>query len=197
MSGRIAKVLATHPYLVLEDAGRVAAAYRHPIGTGRAYRWSCDVGIYVAEHVQGRGIGRALYTELLHLLERQGFHTAYAGITLPNEKSVGLHEALGFKPTAIYREVGYKRGRWHDVGWWPYLPGLPSRDPIHFAHLAEVSGAAKPLPMSASGVTIYHNPACGTSRNALALIRETGRRAYGGGVFGDRLDRAAQLKSPA
>lgn|GEM_PF-5962391 len=45
-------------------------------------------------------------------------HGAYAGITLPNDASIGLHRALGFSPIGIYRAVGYKFGRWCDVAWW-------------------------------------------------------------------------------
>src|ERR671925_897505 len=61
---------------------------------------------------------RALYRSLFSLLTLQGFYRAYAGITLPNPASVGLHEALGFQPVGVYRAVGYKLGAWHDVGWW-------------------------------------------------------------------------------
>ena len=52
------------------------------------------------------------------MLVQLGYVNAYAGITLPNPKSVGLHEALGFTPVGIYRNVGFKLGAWHDVGWW-------------------------------------------------------------------------------
>ena len=65
-----------------------------------------------------RGIGRALYTALLRIVIAQGFYRAYAGITLPNPSSVGLHEAMGFQPVGVYRAVGFKLGAWHDVGWW-------------------------------------------------------------------------------
>ena len=65
-----------------------------------------------------RGIGKALYIDLLARLERAGFHAAFAGITVPNEASVALHESVGFTHVGIYREVGYKFDRWHDVGWW-------------------------------------------------------------------------------
>jgi L-amino acid N-acyltransferase YncA len=59
-----------------------------------------------------------LYTSLFRILALQGYYKVYAGITLPNPGSVGLHEAVGFKPVGIYRGVGYKLGSWHDVGWW-------------------------------------------------------------------------------
>ncbi|HSN20141.1 MAG TPA: GNAT family N-acetyltransferase, partial [Usitatibacter sp.] len=65
-----------------------------------------------------RGIGGALYSELLAIVRRQGYYNAYGGITLPNAASVALHEAAGFRPLCVYRGVGFKMGRWHDVGWW-------------------------------------------------------------------------------
>lgn len=138
MSGRIARILPSHPFLVFEDAGTVLAyAYASPHRERAAYRWSCDVTVYAAAQVHRRGIGRALYAELLGLVERQGLHVAYAGITLPNEKSVGLHEAMGFRRVGDYREVGFKHGAWRDVGWWarPLASGPPRGEPIPFPAL--------------------------------------------------------------
>ena len=63
-------------------------------------------------------MGRALYTALLDLLRRQRYEQVFAGIALPNPASVGLHETMGFTPVGVYRDVGWKLGRWHDVGWW-------------------------------------------------------------------------------
>ena len=74
--------------------------------------------VYVADKAQRQGVGRQLYGQLLELLRKQGFRMAYAGITLPNPGSVGLHEAMGFVPVGVYRNVGYKLGAWRDVGWW-------------------------------------------------------------------------------
>jgi phosphinothricin acetyltransferase len=64
------------------------------------------------------------------MLVQLGYVNAYAGITLPNPKSVGLHEALGFTPVGIYRNVGFKLGRWHDVGWWHLLLQSPPAAPV-------------------------------------------------------------------
>ncbi|MBT9474086.1 MAG: arsinothricin resistance N-acetyltransferase ArsN1 family B [Pseudomonadota bacterium] len=133
MSERIAATLMTCPFLVFEDdTGVLAYAYAGPHRARPAYRWSVDVTVYAAPRAHRRGIGRALYTELLDRLTRQGFHAAFAGIALPNDKSVGLHEALGFHHLGTYREVGFKFGRWHDVGWWrrPLNDGLPTSDPL-------------------------------------------------------------------
>jgi phosphinothricin acetyltransferase len=96
-------------------------AYGGPHRTRAAYRWSVDVTVYVAEQARGHGVGRALYGALLPALAERGFHAAFAGIALPNPGSVALHEAVGFTPLGVYREVGFKLGRWHDVGWWQRL----------------------------------------------------------------------------
>ena len=86
-----------------------------------AYQWSVGTAIYVDGSRHRKGVGRRLYSALFPLLVRQGFVNAYAGITLPNERSVGLHEALGFRPVGVYRNVGFKQGQWRDVGYWHLL----------------------------------------------------------------------------
>ena len=68
-----------------------------------------------------KGVGLGLCECLLSLLKLEGFHRAFAGITLPNPGSVGLHESIGFEPLDIYRDAGYKFGDWHDVGWWQFF----------------------------------------------------------------------------
>jgi L-amino acid N-acyltransferase YncA len=140
MSERVRIISATHPFLVLEEADAVIAyAYASRHAERAAYRWSVDVAVYVHLGVHRRGIGRALYIRLLGILEHQGFHSAYAGITRPNDNSVGLHEAMGFEPIATYQEVGFKFGRWWDVGWWrrSLRGGLPDGEPIPYAALGE------------------------------------------------------------
>ena len=107
------------PWLVSERAGSVTGycyASRHR--DRAAYRWSADVSVYLARSEHRRGTGRALYLELFELLRELGYVNAYAGIALPNDASVGLHEALGFRLVGVYRGVGYKFGAWRDVGWW-------------------------------------------------------------------------------
>ena len=121
-AGRIVDYGASHGWLVAEIDGAVAGyAYGSPHRTRAAYASSCDVAVYVDPAHSRQGIGRALYAELLPLLAGKGYHAAFAGIALPNDASVGLHEAMGFTPVGIYREVGWKMGGWRDVGWWQRL----------------------------------------------------------------------------
>lgn len=134
MAKRIESTLPTYPYLVAERDGQVIGyAYGSQHRAREAYRWSVDVTVYIAPEMHRSGVGRKLYDVLLPILKRQRFHAAYAGIALPNDGSVGLHEALGFAHIGTYPEVGFKHGAWHDVGYWrialdvtnPPLPPLP------------------------------------------------------------------------
>jgi phosphinothricin acetyltransferase len=118
MADRIVAASRAHAWVVLEDAGRVVGyAYGGPFHGRAAYRFSCEVSVYVELGRRRTGAGRALYEPLLSRLTERGFHTALAGMTLPNDASVALHRALGFQPVATYREVGFKHGAWHDVAW--------------------------------------------------------------------------------
>jgi len=131
-AARIARIAATHPWLVAERDGRVVGfAYGAPHRERAAYRWAADVSVYVDLANQRRGIGRELYEALLDRLRAQRFQIACAGITLPNEASVGLHESLGFQLVGIYRDIGWKAGAWRDVGWWQLrlLPPLDGGNP--------------------------------------------------------------------
>src|SRR5262249_5503534 len=109
MRGRIATILQLFPWLVSLDAvGRVdgyvyAGRHRDRV----AYQWSVDVTAYVREDARGTGIGKRLYGVLFDELRRLGYCQAFAGITLPNAASVGLHESMGFTPLGVYRNVGF------------------------------------------------------------------------------------------
>jgi phosphinothricin acetyltransferase len=118
MAGRIAAAVCTHAWVVLEDHGRVVGyAYGGPFASRAAYRWSCEVSVYLERGRRRTGGGRALYHALFDRLAGRGFRTAVAGMALPNDASVGLHRALGFEPVGTYRRIGWKHGTWHDVSW--------------------------------------------------------------------------------
>ena len=119
MRERIERVTSQYPWLMGEVDGQMGGyVYATQHRERAAYRWSVDVAVYVAEAYQRRSLGRALYSSLFAILRTQGFFQAYAGITLPNVASVGLHESVGFEPVAVFPKVGYKLDRWLDVGWW-------------------------------------------------------------------------------
>ena len=119
------------PWLVAEDDTTVLGfAYAAQHRARAAYRWSADVSVYLSPDARRRGIGRALYEQLLPTVASLGYVSAFAGIALPNEASVGLHEALGFTLVGVYRDVGFKLGQWRDVGWYQRrLCDPPPTDP--------------------------------------------------------------------
>ncbi len=137
LATRIAERSASYPWLVLEDEGRVVGyAYATQHRARAAYRWAADVAVYVESDSRRRGAGRQLYEALFELLRRQGLLIACAGVTLPNDASVGLHRALGFDHVGTYRAIGWKAGAWRDVSWWQLqlAPGggdgdAPPQDP--------------------------------------------------------------------
>jgi phosphinothricin acetyltransferase len=106
------------PWLVAADDRVVGVAYAGPWNERAAYRWTVESTVYVEPSAHRRGVGDALYTELLDRLRRQGFHSAVAVIALPNDPSVGLHERHGFVRVGQLVEAGYKWDAWHDVGLW-------------------------------------------------------------------------------
>jgi L-amino acid N-acyltransferase YncA len=136
MAGRVRAITTEWPWLVLETDGAVVGyAYAGRHRERAAYRWAVDTAVYMADGYRGRGGGRTLYRTLFALLRLQGYFKACAGVTLPNDASVGLHEALGFVLVGVYRGIGYKRGAWHDVAWYeaqvqPEVPEPPDPRPV-------------------------------------------------------------------
>ncbi|MGY4397412.1 L-amino acid N-acyltransferase YncA [Sphingomonas sp. UYAg733] len=122
MRGRMAASDGLYPWIVAtngdEDGGVIAYAYAGRFRDRPAYRFVVETSIYVAGTVQRQGAGRLLYEALIDTLRAQGFTQAIGAIALPNEGSISLHEAVGFRRAGVYREVGYKNGQWIDVGFW-------------------------------------------------------------------------------
>lgn len=144
MAERIEAAQRRYPWLVATVGDAVMGyAYGSALRPRAAYQWSVEVTVYVAEAARGKGIGRRLYGSLLSMLRAQGFHGAFAGIALPNDASVALHEAVGFRPLGVYKEVGFKFGAWRDVGWWRLAladTAAPPSEPLSFQQLRETPG---------------------------------------------------------
>jgi phosphinothricin acetyltransferase len=142
--GRLAKVLGQYPWLVCADGEEVLGyAYATQHRERAAYRWSVDTTIYIRQGRHRRGLGKALYTSLLTVLPLQGYVNAYAGVTLPNPASVGVHEAIGFQLVGVYRRVGFKCGAWHDVAWFQRPLQRPEDEPPPLKRLEEVRQLAE------------------------------------------------------
>jgi phosphinothricin acetyltransferase len=145
MRQRIATTLRACPWLVCEEAdGVIGYAYASLHKERAAYRWSVDTTVYVRQGRHRSGVGQLLYTSLFGVLARQGFVNAFAGVTLPNPASVGLHKAMGFVPVGTYRGVGFKNGAWHDVAWYHRLLRTPPPEPHSPGPLDEVMESGGP-----------------------------------------------------
>ena len=137
---RIVTTLVQFPWLVAEAGEIVGYAYAGSHRERAAYRWSVDVSVYVAQSARRTGIGRRLYAALFAILDAQGYFNAFAGVTLPNDASLGLHCAVGFEPVGVYRNVGYKFGVWHDTAWLQRALRRPSAtvaEPLAFSTIRD------------------------------------------------------------
>ena len=142
MERRIASTMAGYPWLVCDNGGELLGyAYASMHRARPAYQRSVETTIYGNNRYRRLGVGRALYAALLNVLPLQGYYNAYAGVTLPNPASVGLHEALGSEFIGTFRKVGYKLGRWHDVGWWQRPLQPPTEPPAEPFALSAVTGS--------------------------------------------------------
>ena len=118
------------PWLVMKDDRRLLGyAYAAKHRDREAYQWSVESSAYVDESARRSSVGRNLYTALFEILERQGYQNVYAGTTLPNDASIAFHKSFGFREIGVYREVGYKLGKWHDVAWWYLRIGSHDANP--------------------------------------------------------------------
>lgn len=141
MRRRIERTLERLPWLVCEHGGAVVGyTSAHAHRQRAAYRWAVDTSVYVAESDRGHGVGRGLYEALFGILRAQGYVHAYAGTTLPNPASEGLHEAVGFEAVGTYPQIGYKDGTWHDVRWWHRPLGELPETPDEPVSIDEVVG---------------------------------------------------------
>ena len=127
------------PWLVYETEGVIAGyAYATKHRERAAYQWCVESSVYVNNDYQQRGIAKALYTTLFEILQYQGCRNVYAGITLPNDKSVGFHKSFGFSWLADYTNIGYKLNKWNTVSWWQLQLNDYSDDPVAPVKFPEV-----------------------------------------------------------
>lgn len=137
---RIISNQESYPWLVYESDGRIAGyayASRHRERT--AYQWSVESSVYVDNAFQQKGIATKLYKTLFEILKYQGCRNLYAGITLPNEKSVNFHEKMGFQKIADYTNIGYKLNRWNTVRWYQLPLNDYSNDPAPFIKIKDMT----------------------------------------------------------
>ncbi len=134
-TARMQNTLQKYPYLVAEEDGKLLGyAYASAFKTRAAYDWSVETSIYVKKDTHRRGIGKALYTALEHMLARQHICNLCACIAYPNPESIAFHERFGYRTVAHFHASGYKQGVWYDMIWMekelcphtiPPLPFIP------------------------------------------------------------------------
>ncbi len=138
-AGRITAFGGTYPYLVWEEDGRIRGyAYAHRQAERAAYQWNAELSVYLDRDCTGRGVGRRLYSALMDILRLQGIRTVYGCVTLPNEKSEGLHRTMGFQKLGTYHSAGYKCGAWHDVAWFERPIAPYDQDPAPIRSIGEI-----------------------------------------------------------
>lgn len=115
---RINTITEKYPWLVAENEGKIIGyAYASKHRDREAYQWCVESSVYVQEDYHKKGIAKQLYQRLFEILQTGGYVNVYAGITLPNTKSHSFHTKMGFEPIGVYKNIGYKLGKWHDVAW--------------------------------------------------------------------------------
>ena len=121
MAARITEYIKEYPWLVYEENGKIIGyCYATKWRVRSAYKNTAEITLYVDKDYHGKGIGTKLYKELIKKCKSKGLHVLVAGIALPNERSQGLHEKMGFSKVAHFSEIGMKFDRWIDVGYWEY-----------------------------------------------------------------------------
>lgn len=141
---RIAGIAADYPYLVWEEDGEpVGYAYAHRHAERAAYQWGAELSIYLDRDHTSCGMGKVLYEILMELLKLQGVRTVYGCVTVPNERSEGLHETMGFRRIGVFRGTGYKSGAWRDVAWFEKQILSGEEEPTPIRSFSEVSEEKK------------------------------------------------------
>jgi phosphinothricin acetyltransferase len=128
-----------YPFVVADQDGVLGGiAYASPWKMRGAYKWTCEVTVYVRAGHERQGLGRALTTRMIELLDQQGYRAIVAVIAVPNEASVALHKSLGFEHAGTLKELGFKNGEWRDVSFWQRLHGERGAEPTDVKPVSEV-----------------------------------------------------------
>ncbi len=141
MRARINAGEGVYPWLVAtdEDSGLVLGyAFAKPFRQGAAYRFACEVAVYAAGELEGKGMRRSLLLSLVETLSTQNFTQAICMLMTPNDKLIQLYEAAGFRRAGQWREVCYKNGQWNDIGLWQRDLAEPGTPPDEIKPVADV-----------------------------------------------------------
>lgn len=113
---RVQNILSIYPFFVcVHNDKLIGYAYATKFRDRVAYQWDIETSVYVAEGFQKQGVASLLYNKLFEECKARGYHNAFAGITLPNDKSVNFHSKQGFTKIGVFKNAGFKQGAWHSV----------------------------------------------------------------------------------
>lgn len=150
---KIETIASQYPWVVYEDNAKILGyAYASRHRSKEAYDWSPESTIYVKEGAHGKGIGRKLYQTLFSILKLQGYVNVYAGVTQPNEKSDKLHEAVGFTQLGLFKNIGYKLGKWHDTKWYQLALRDHSENPVTPKSISSIKSTPELAALLKNGV---------------------------------------------
>jgi L-amino acid N-acyltransferase YncA len=122
MKARIIDITGEYAWLVYEEDSQILGyAYFSKWKVRTAYRFCAESTVYLRNGFEGRGLGTLLYTKLIDIAKKKQMHALLGGITIPNDKSIKLHEKLGFRKVGQLEQVGFKHNQWLDVGYWELL----------------------------------------------------------------------------
>jgi phosphinothricin acetyltransferase len=154
MSARISRIVEYAPWLVCEIDGRIVGyAYGSHFRERAAYDWSLELGIGVHVGFRRRGVGKALLVSVMACMKTLGFREAFGAIALPNLGSIGLAESVGARSIGVQKRVGYKLGKWRDVGWWQFDMGNSLEPPEPARKPADIAASPEWIAALASGLT--------------------------------------------
>lgn len=139
---RIADIASFYPYLIAEEDNKIIAyAYAHRHMERDAYQWNAELSVYIDNAFHNKGLGTKLYAMLMRILKLQGIKTVYAGVTMPNPSSQGLHKSMGFTALGTYHNAGYKNSKWHDVIWYEKNIGTYDIPPAPIVSIQHITPA--------------------------------------------------------
>ena len=155
---RIKTATAQYPWLVCLNGNKIIGySYAGVHRYRSAYQWSCESTVYLLPQFHRKGIARILYETLFSLLRIQGYINVYAGVSLPNEKSVGFHRSLGFREIGIYEKIGFKFGKWHDVEWFQFQLQEHNQNPSPPKTIQSIANTEEFRQIFISASTFYTN----------------------------------------
>lgn len=137
---RIRSIAAEYPYFVCEMNGQIIGyAYAHRHMERAAYQWNAEISIYIRQGFTGKGLGKKMCQTLVELLRLQGIRNVFSCVTIPNERSVHLHQSMEFSTEGIFQQAGYKCGKWQTIAWFRKNIAPYTNEPASFLPISRIA----------------------------------------------------------